>query len=140
MTVSNSITPYSDRYMIWDEASCRYYLTNEALEENGVHLKTRLSANRTADAIGVINGLLRRVTSMIYNYIHKHSANNSAQDEFIKHNAFARSIIYRALLFQAKPWSITDMTCRVLELAEPLFLSDLRPRILFNGVVYEALR
>ena len=68
---------------------------------DSLHLKERLSANRTVDAQGVINGLLCRVTSLIYNYIHKHSANNSAQDELIKHNAFARSIIYRALLSQA---------------------------------------
>ena len=35
-----------------------------------------------------------------------------------------------------KPYSVTDMTIRCLELAEPLFMKDKEPRFIFDGVKY----
>ena len=93
--------PYSDEFMVWSEADNRYYITEAALMSAGVNLRARLSVNLAVDTTSVINGLIRRVSEIIYNFIHKHSNNPRAQDELIKKNAFARPIIYRALVDEA---------------------------------------
>ena len=94
--------PYSDELMRWDEASCRYYLTEKALVNNDTNLREMLSANRAINAEFIINRVVRHVTEQVYNYIHSHSTNTERQDQWIKHIPSLRSIIYNALINQAE--------------------------------------
>ena len=93
--------PYSDQFMIWDDVTKRYYITEAALMAQGINLRARLGYNITVDATAVINGFTQRVSEVIYNFIHKHSNANRLQDEIIEKNRYARDIIYRALVNQA---------------------------------------
>lgn len=102
MNNQNNIYPYSDELMIWDEKSNRYYLTENALLDNGIDLRSRLGANDTVNAYSVINRLLKHTTTMIYNYIHSFSIDNSAQDRLISSIPSLRSIIYDALVLQVE--------------------------------------
>lgn len=102
MNNQNNIYPYSDELMRWDEASRRYYLTEDALLQNGINLRGRLDANDTVNAYNVITRLLKHTSNMIYNYIHSFSIDNYAQDERIATIPSLRSIIYDALICQAE--------------------------------------
>jgi hypothetical protein len=97
-----STLPYSDELMTFDEATKHYILTEKALEMNGMALRRRLSLRRGAPVSEIINRLLRRVSDIVYNYIHKFNVANKLQDEIIAQYESARSIIYRAMLEQTE--------------------------------------
>ena len=94
--------PYSDDIMIYNELTGRYILTETAIENNGISLRARLSANRTINPTTVINSLLTRASDMIYNYIHAFNIDNRHQDYLIANIPELRIIIYRAMLQQVE--------------------------------------
>lgn len=96
------INPYSDDFMLWDEGRCRYILTEAALEANGTFLRQRLTFNRSTDPTAIINRHLRRVSDVIYNFIHQHSSDNVLQDALIAGNGEYRAIVYNAMLAQSE--------------------------------------
>ena len=97
-----SLYPYSDELMRWDDTTKRYYLTEQALKVNGTDLRAMLAANSTVNAEFTINRVLKHTTEQIYNYIHKHSADNARQDEWIATIPSVRRYIYDALVHQAE--------------------------------------
>lgn len=94
--------PYSDELMIFDEASGRYVLTEKALAVNGMDLRARLSRRRGTPVEAIISRLTRRISDMVYNYIHQFNVANNTQDRIIASSESLRSIIYRAMLEQTE--------------------------------------
>lgn len=97
-----STLPYSDELMTFDTVTKHYILTEEALEANGMSLRHRLSLRRGAPVSEIINRLLRRVSDIVYNYIHKFNVDNSLQDEIIAQYESTRRIIYQAMVEQTE--------------------------------------
>lgn len=93
--------PYSDQLMTWDEARGRYYLTETALERKGIHLRARLARSKAVSPETVINGILNRVTDLVYGYIHSFNAQTDVQDRIIAEVPEVRRIFFRALENQA---------------------------------------
>ena len=106
---------YSDDYMIFEELTGRYVLTEQALLANGTDLRTRLERNRTVNATLVINRVLHRVSDMIYNYIHRFNLDNKQQDLWISSIPALREIIYRAMLEQAEYFLMNGDLSRSVE-------------------------
>ena len=94
--------PYSNDYMIYDEVTGHYVLTERALEDNGVQIRQRLTRNRATNATAVINRLLGHVSDMVYNYIHKFNFDNKRQDMIIATIPSCRYIIQKAMLSQCE--------------------------------------
>ena len=95
------IQPYSDELMKFNEARNMYFLTEQALIQRGIDLRTRLAMTQCPSPEYVINGVLETVSEMIYNYIHEFAHDNEYQDKIINHIEQARNVVYRALLQQA---------------------------------------
>ena len=93
--------PYSDGLMRWNEEDGRYYITEQALNKFGFYIRAKLGANDTIMADNVINSLLELATETTYDFIHKHSFDNYAQDCFIAKIPRLRNIIYKVLVRQA---------------------------------------
>ena len=96
-----TIEPYSDELLKYDESTKKYYLTEQALIREGLPLRDRLAEGSAPSAEYVINGFLKRVTGVIYAYIHSYNTDNDAQDYLISHLPSARTMIYNALINQA---------------------------------------
>lgn len=95
------IQPYSTELMRFDEERNMYFLTEKALVQRGIDLRTRLAMTQCPSPEYVINGLLETVSEMIYNYIHSFASDDAYQDKIINHIEQARGVVYRALLQQA---------------------------------------
>lgn len=93
--------PYTDELMWWDEATQKYYLTEQSLIREGIDVRGRLALTKTENATYVINGFLKRVTSVVYGYIHKFNTRNDVQDYFIAVIPSLREKIRLALTYQA---------------------------------------
>jgi len=87
--------------MIFDEATCQYRLTEEALRRQGIDLRSRLARTRATSPEYIINGVLTTVSDMVYNYIHEFSVRNDCQDTVIANCEGARAVIERAMIKQA---------------------------------------
>ena len=99
--IMKTIEPYSDELLKYDESTNKYYLTEQALIREGLPLRDRLAEGSAPSAEYVINGFLKRVTGVIYAYIHNYNADNEKQDYLISHLPSARTMIYNALINQA---------------------------------------
>jgi hypothetical protein len=97
-----TIQPYTDERLRWDDYEERYYLTEQALINIGINIRERLAFNKVSSPEYIINGFLGDVTDLVYNFIHKFSANNERQDKIIAYYESARKIIFKALINQAK--------------------------------------
>ena len=106
---------YSDDYMIFEELTGRYVLTEQALLANGTNIRARLERNRTVNATLVINRILHRVSDMIYNYIHRFNSDNKQQDLWIESLESLRGIIYKAMLEQAEYFLMNGDLSRSVE-------------------------
>ncbi|MBQ7314396.1 MAG: hypothetical protein IJW83_00085 [Clostridia bacterium] len=93
--------PYSDEYMIYDEARNRYTVTEEALISRGIDLRARIGATG-ADASAIIEAVLLASRDQVYRELHKFSLNTVRQDNMITHVKGLRPIIYEILLNQAE--------------------------------------
>ena len=92
------IKPYSDDYMTYDEQSGRYVLTEKAiLDEYGIDVAAEAidSHNLTA-----VKAMLKRVSKVVYNFIHSYSNQNDVQDRMIAYSEAGREMIKSALLEQ----------------------------------------
>lgn len=92
------IKPYSDDYMTYDEAQNRYVLTEKAvLDEYGIDLAAEAldSGNLIA-----VKAILKRVSKVVYNFIHTFSNQNDVQDRMIAYSDTGREMIKSALLEQ----------------------------------------
>lgn len=99
----NNNGPYNDEYMIFDETTCQYVLTEKAIEYHcGINLRARLEEDKTINADGVINKICRTVSDEIYEFIHGYSFYNAKQDYLIAHNMQLRAVIQKAMEYQAE--------------------------------------
>ena len=96
------IEPYNDDYMIFDESTRHYVLTENAIVERcAIDIRARLSDNKTVNPEIVINKLCRTISDEIYEYLHRYSIHNDRQDFMIATNAKLRTVIQRAMEYQA---------------------------------------
>lgn len=93
---------YSDDYMIYDELTGHYVLTEKALIENvGVNLRERMSEGALITPETAIKSFTRTVSDMIYQFIHEHNIDNARQDRLIATFPALRQIIQKAMEYQA---------------------------------------
>lgn len=98
----NNNQPYSDDYMLWDESTNRYILTEKALNERvGLNLRARMGECSLISPEIAIKSFNTTVSDMIYQFIHEHNADNSRQDMLIATVSDLRRIIQRAMELQA---------------------------------------
>lgn len=129
--------PYSTEYMAFDEVTCRYVLTEAALEANGTQLRKRLTRNRATNATAVINRFLRRVSDIIYNYIHEFNADNKRQDEWIATLPSGRRIIEQAMLEQCEYMLMNGDLSRSVELDKRRAAIDMSAKMTLDTVIPE---
>ena len=98
----NKNCPYSDDYMVWDETTNHYVLTEKALlEKVGLNLRARMGDRSLISPEIAIKNFNTTVSDMIYQFIHEHNINNAAQDRLIGTVPELRCIIQRAMELQA---------------------------------------
>ena len=115
MTGQN-LYPYSDDLMIYDEGTNKYYITEQALVQSGIDVRYRLAAGKCSNPDIVLQNFLRRVSFVIYNFIHRYSLYNSRQDNLIAQVPELRPILYEALTSQAQyMWTNGDLTMSTAE-------------------------
>lgn len=90
------IQPYSDEYMIFDEKTCRYILTEKALLDRlGISLSSAVKDNPNGT-----NAVLDRVSMHCYRKIHEHGSDVRRRDAMIATSDGGREIIFEAMLEQ----------------------------------------
>lgn len=114
----NTIYPYDDDFMRFDELSCRYVLTEKALISIGMDVRSMIQTQGGADPTPVINRACTRTSELIYGYIHSFSTNNAAQDRAIATIPAFRGIIYRALIQQAEYYFLNGDLSRSPDVAQ----------------------
>ena len=93
--------PYSDDYMVFDQTTYRYYITEKLLLDACVDLRRRLASRKAPNPEGTINSLIKIATRHIYGFIHAHTVNTQRVDCIIATVPSARPIMQEALLTQA---------------------------------------
>lgn len=101
MPEEKTVYPYDDDFMVFDEITGQYVITEKALLSRGIDLRARLAATSTVSPEAVIDTVTHTASEMIYQYIHAFNIDNEAQDAIIAKVPSMRGIIYRALLYQA---------------------------------------
>lgn len=90
--------PYSDNFMVFDELSKRYVLTNDyVMQRLGVDLAGTANERGLVNPSTAVQHLLEEVSDDIYNFIHAHNANTEKQDLLIAHVPSLRLIIQKAM-------------------------------------------
>lgn len=93
--------PYSDEYMIFDEQSNRYVLTERyVLDALGVDLQNIVNDRNAVNAQAMVQRILRTVSNAVYNEIHRYNVNTAVQDQLIMYVPSARDKIKRAMAEQ----------------------------------------
>lgn len=92
--------PYNDEYMVVDELTGHYVLTEAALLSRGIDLRARLSKTSTVSPENVVKGYNERISEQIYWFIHEHSFDTQKQDFLILTIPSLRQKMFRALLAQ----------------------------------------
>lgn len=100
-TTTTQTYPYNDDFMVYNERTNHYVLTEEALIDAGYDLRSQITNAGVINPEKVINGFLKTVSDMVYAYIHRFSARNSFQDNLIATVPDLRPIIYEAMKYQA---------------------------------------
>lgn len=96
----DNIYPYDDDLMVYNKRRGRYELTEAAIIDCGINMRARLEANPSIDATFIINQTTRRVSELVYGYIHSFTTSTVRQDEIIATAPSAREIIFEALCQQ----------------------------------------
>ena len=125
----------SDNIMIFDEISKQFILTEQATLDNGIQLRARLSRKKNTDPTSVIMSLTRRVSNIIYNYLHQFSLNNMAQNEFIASNEECRYIVYRAMIEQLEYMLMNGDLSRSPEISKRQLFIDENAKQTLNTVI-----
>ena len=93
--------PYDNDYMVFDYERNQYVLTQKfALEQLGLDLCEQANERNAVTANAMAQRFLRTVSNAVYNYIHKHNADNNTQDFLIAKCPSARMIIQEAMTAQ----------------------------------------
>lgn len=90
--------PYSDEYMVFDDATKRYVLTTKfVFDKIGVDMEGALKEREAINATVLANRFLVEVSDDIYDFIHKHNVNTARQDYWIAVVPSLRNIIQKAM-------------------------------------------
>lgn len=90
--------PYDDEYMVFDQMTGQYVLTSKyVLDTYGIDLFDGVNDRNSVNAQIAVNALLKRVSNLIYNFIHDYSIYDKRQDYLIAHNDYLRSVIQEAM-------------------------------------------
>lgn len=90
--------PYSDEYMTYDEMTGHYVLTSKyALDVYGLDLFEGANDRNSANVQIAVGSFLKRVSTLIYNFIHDYSVYNERQDFLIAHDPRLRAVIQQAM-------------------------------------------
>jgi hypothetical protein len=120
--------PYSDNYLHFDEVTGQYILTEEALVVNGTDLRARLEYNMSVNATAIIGRHLRRVSDVIYNFIHSFSNENDRQNHAIQIVPSLRVMIYRAMIAQSEYMLLNGDLSRSVEKEKRELAVDMNAR------------
>ena len=96
---TNPITyPYSDEYMVFDNVTNHYILTEKYVTEIlAIDLDERITDRTTINPQAMKNRLLRMASNHVYNFIHEHNINAEKQDYWISVIPSLRPIIQQAM-------------------------------------------
>ena len=94
--------PYSDENMIFNSTKRRYVLTENALLQGGINVRSRLLSNGAVAPEVIISRILDHTSLMIYNYIRQFAFDAARRDELIASLPSMRDIIYGAILAQTE--------------------------------------
>ena len=133
----NESYPKTNELMYFDEERKRYILTETALIANGTDLRARLSYNRSSDPSAIINRHLKRVSDVIYNYVHSFSKDTEHQDELICQSPTLRRIMYDAMLAQSEYMLLVGDLSRSPKIAERELAIDESAKLFLNETVPE---
>lgn len=136
------IEPYSDDYMTYDEVTGHYVLTSKfALDTYGLDLLEGINDRNAANAQIAVSAFLRRVSNLIYNFIHDYSIYNQRQDFLIAHNANLRAVIQQAMGEQLIYMHINgDLSRSTDKEKRSLAIDDNAKQILINsGICYSGV-
>lgn len=98
LTPAKRIFPYDDEYMIFDELTGRYVLTEKYVTDVlAIDIDTRITERTTINPQGMKKQLLRLASNHVYNFIHEHNVDNMRQDCFIAKVPSLRKIIMQAM-------------------------------------------
>ena len=90
--------PYDDEYMVFDQMTGHYVLTSKyVLDTYGIDLYDGVNDRNSANAQIAVSALLKRVSNMVYNFVHDYSIYNERQDFFIAHNDHLRAVFQQAM-------------------------------------------
>jgi hypothetical protein len=93
--------PYSDEYMVFDEKTNRYVLTEKyILDAYGIDLQSIVNDRNAINPQAMSERVLRMVSNAVYNEIHKYNVNTQVQDQMITYVPSARDKIQRAMAEQ----------------------------------------
>lgn len=93
--------PYSDEYMVFDEKTNRYVLTEKyILDSYGIDLQSIVNDRNAINPQAMSERILRTVSNAVYNEIHKYNVNTAVQDQMIMFIPSARDKIKRAMAEQ----------------------------------------
>ncbi|MBQ0099417.1 MAG: hypothetical protein KBS91_02580 [Firmicutes bacterium] len=88
-------------YLQYSETTNRFILTEKYVTEVlGIDIASKLSQNDVLNTQGALMLLLDKVSTQVYNYIHKFNANNNMQDCIIKNTKGGQNILLRAMSSQ----------------------------------------
>lgn len=132
------IEPYNDDFLVFDEYSGRYIITEEGLKRKGMFLRPRLERYPAVDANTVITAFCELAAEHIYTYLHTFSVAPHALDEYIAHSKDARMAIFNAEAKQAKfVYYNGDLTLSIKEEERRNYMSPTAAAILQNaGLTY----
>ena len=131
----NITYPFNDDNMVFRDG--RYYLTENALNNNGINLRKRLESVPGTNAVAVINRLVTIATNQIYNYIHSFNSDNNAQDAIIANTPSMRDIIYRALIAQIEYLLLKGDLTRSTDIKDRQIAIDESAKAELNRVIPE---
>lgn len=94
------IQPYSDEFMIYDEKSKRYVLTEKCITtEISSNILSEISTFGATSPQSELNNLLKKVSRQVYGYIFKFN-DMKIQEYLINHYESAREIVKQAMIEQ----------------------------------------
>lgn len=134
--------PYDDEYMVFDEMTGQYVLTSKyALDTYGIDLFEGINDRNSVNAQIAVSAFLKRVSRLIYNFIHGYSLYDKRQDFLIAHNDHLRSVIQEAmgeqLLYMQE---VGDLTRSVDKEERALVIDENAKQILINsGICYSGV-
>ena len=102
MNNSQYCEPFNDDFLVFDEVSGRYIITERGLEKKGIFLRSRIERFNVEYASIVINAYCETVANHIYTYISDFAVDPCRLAAVIAHSPALRRVIYNAQAEQAK--------------------------------------